>query len=53
MPPEVYLGYQKYLFKAALCSFFGVKNDPKYIFEKMHNQPVFKAICLPFKAVSL
>jgi len=25
----------------------GVNNDPKYIFEKIHNQPVFKTICLP------
>jgi len=32
--------------QAAVCSFFGVKNDPKYIFEKMHNQAVLKTICL-------
>jgi len=33
--------------KAAVRSFFGVKNDPKYIFEKIHNQPLFKTLCLP------
>jgi len=32
--------------QAAVCSFLGVKNDPKYIFEKMHNQAVLKTICL-------
>jgi len=33
--------------KAAVRSFFWVKNDPKYTIEKIHNQPVFKTICLP------
>jgi len=27
----------KVLLKTAVCSFFVVKNDPKYIFEKIHN----------------
>jgi len=32
--------------KAAIRRFFRVKNYPKYIFEKIHNQPVFKTIYL-------
>jgi len=36
---------QKLTVKASVRSFLGVKNDPKYIFEKIHNQPVFKT-CL-------
>ncbi len=32
--------------KAAVRKFFLVKNDPKSIFEKVHNQPVFKTIAL-------
>jgi len=35
------------LIEAAVRSFFGVENYPKHIFEKIHNQPVFKTICLP------
>jgi len=35
------------LFKAAVRKFLGLKNDPKLIFEQVHNQPVFKTICLP------
>jgi len=34
-------------FKLQSVAFWGVKNDPKSIFEKMHNQPVFNTICLP------
>jgi len=31
-----------------------VKNDPKYIFEKIHNQPVFNTLCIArFKTVIL
>jgi len=33
--------------KLQSAAFWGVKNDPKYTFEKIHNQLVFKAICLP------
>jgi len=33
------------LLKFKVHSFWGVKNYPKYIFEKIHNQPVF--MCLP------
>jgi len=32
----------RHFLKAAVHSFLGVKNDPKYIFEKIDNQPVFK-----------
>jgi len=32
------------IIKAAVRSFFWVKKDPKYIFEKIHNHPVFKTI---------
>ncbi len=32
--------------KAAVRNFFWVKNDPKSIFEQVHNQPVFKTIAL-------
>ncbi len=32
--------------KAAVRNFFLVKNDPKSIFEQVHNQPVFKTIAL-------
>ncbi len=32
--------------KAAIRNFFLVKNDPKSIFEQVHNQPVFKTIAL-------
>jgi len=41
--------------KLQSVAFFGVKNDPKYIIEKMHNQPVFKTLLAlaRFKAVSL
>ncbi len=35
-----------HLFKAAVRNFFLVKNDPKSIFEQVHNQPVFKTIAL-------
>ncbi len=34
------------LVKAAVRNFFLVKNDPKSIFEQVHNQPVFKTITL-------
>jgi len=34
-------------FAAVRSFFFLVKNYPKYIFEKIHNQPMFKTICLP------
>jgi len=33
--------------KLQSVAFLGVKNDPKHIFENIHNQPVFKTICLP------
>jgi len=33
--------------KAAVRRSFGVKNYPKYFFEQIQNQPVFKTICLP------
>jgi len=32
-------------FKAAVRSFLEVKNDPKYMFKKIHKQPVFKTLC--------
>ncbi len=32
--------------KAAVRNFFWVKNDPKSIFEQLHNQPVLKIIAL-------
>ncbi len=32
--------------KAAVHNFFWVKNDPKSIFEQVHNQPVFKTTAL-------
>jgi len=38
------------------ADFLGVKNYPKYIFEKIHNQPVFHNSLLAvarFKAVNL
>jgi len=33
--------------KLKSVAFFGVKNYPKYIFEKIHYQPVFKTFCFP------
>ncbi len=33
-------------FKAAVHNFFGGENDPKSIFEQVHNKPVFKTIAL-------
>ncbi len=32
--------------KLQSVTFFGVKNDPKSIFEQVHNQPVLKTIAL-------
>jgi len=37
-----------YIFlKLQSVAFLGLKVNQKYIFEKIHNQPVFKTICLP------
>ncbi len=35
----------EFYIKAAVCLFW-LKNDPKSIFEQVHNQPVFKTIAL-------
>ncbi len=32
--------------KAAVRNFFSINNDPKSIFEQVHNQPVLKTIAL-------
>ncbi len=34
------------LIKAVVRTFFLVKNDPKSVFEQVHNQPVFKTMAL-------
>jgi len=40
------LGTFQLTLKLQSVAFLGVKNDPKYIFDKIYNQPVFKTICL-------
>jgi len=34
-----------YYLKLQPVAFSWVKNDPKYIFEKIQNQPVFETVC--------
>ncbi len=42
----IYFSSRKVKLKAAVRNFFWLKNDPKSIFEQVHNQPVFKTIAL-------